>query len=148
MEFTGRIMKVFEPRTGTSEKTGSEWKTQGFIFEYFENPTDRYSDKVYLETFSESIMAQLKENLPVRIGFGHNTEDYNGRTFNRLKLYKFEPQAAVQTHQQPQADGGTGAAPAAQQPGTSGVPFQPQIAYDKNGNPISQEGEKDDDLPF
>ena len=115
-------MKVLEPRKGTSERTGNEWNTQGFVFEYFEQPTDRYSDKVYLETFDENVMAQLTEGLPVLIGFGHNVEDYNGRTYNRLRMYKFEPQGQQKPAPQPQQDGGTGAAPSAAAPTTGDAP--------------------------
>ena len=136
-------MKVLEQRKGTSERTGNEWKTQGFVFEYFEQPTDRYSDKVYLETFDENVMSQLKEGLPVLIGFGHNVEDYNGRTYNRLRMYKFEPQGQQKPAPQP-ADGGTGAAPAAAEPTNGNAPSpQPQGTGDSN-----QEGGKADDLPF
>lgn len=139
MEFYGRIMKVLEQRKGTSERTGNEWKTQGFVFEYFEQPTDRYSDKVYLETFDENVMSQLKEGLPVLIGFGHNVEDYNGRTYNRLRMYKFEPQGQQKPAPQP-ADGVTGAAPAASAPTTGDAP---QVNGQTTG-----EGGKADDLPF
>ena len=142
MEFTGRIMKVLEPRSGVSEKTGKEWKTQGFIFEYFENPTDRYSDKVYLETFDENIILQLKENLPVRIGFGHHVRELTNQqgrkiVINEIRIYKFEPQV----HQQsPQQSNQPAPQPQAQ------APFPPQV--DQYGNPLNQGGVKDDDLPF
>lgn len=151
MEFTGRIMKVCELRTGVSERTGNEWKTQGFVFEYFENQTDRYSDKVYLETFDENIMAQLQENMPVRIGFGHRVRDYTnqqGKTMqiNELRMYKFE--SLAQPANQPAQAANT--QQAAQQPATEATeqpaaPFPPQV--DQNGNPINKEG-GDDDLPF
>ena len=59
MEFEGQIIKVCEPRTGTSARTGNEWKTQGFVFEYKEHDTDPWHDKVYLETFDENIMKDL-----------------------------------------------------------------------------------------
>lgn len=142
MEFTGRIMKVLEPRSGVSEKTGKEWKTQGFIFEYFENPTDRYSDKVYLETFDENIILQLKENLPVRIGFGHHVRELTNQqgrkmVINEIRIYKFEPQVQQQSPQQSNQ-------PAPQQPAQA--PFPPQV--DQFGNPLNQGGAKDDDLPF
>ena len=142
MEFTGRIMKVLEPRSGVSEKTGKEWKTQGFIFEYFENPTDRYSDKVYLETFDENIILQLKENLPVRIGFGHHVRELTNQqgrqmVINEIRIYKFEPQVQQQSPQQSNQ-------PAPQQ--QAQAPFPPQV--DQFGNPLNQGGAKDDDLPF
>ena len=135
MEFEGRILKVLPKQEGVSEKTGNAWATQEFIFEYFEHPTDRYSDKVLLRTFDTNHMAQLVEGANVRIGFGHSVRDYtkDGKTstFNEVRLYKFEviskpsdapteqPQA---TNQQPQQNAPTG---------------------DANG-----EGGKDDDLTF
>ena len=138
-------MKVLEPRTGTSERTGNGWKTQGFVFEYFEHPTDRYSDKVYLETFDENVMAQLTENLTVRIGFGHHVREYTnqqGKTMhiNEIRIYKFEPQTAQKPAPQQQADGGTGAAPNAEAPATGTAPFPPEAPTGKGG--------KADDLPF
>jgi len=144
MEFSGRILKVFEPRTGTSERTGNEWKTQGFIFEYFENPTDRFSDKVYLETFDEKIMEQLKENIPARIGFGHRVREYNNKQgtttqINELRIYKFVLEGQQQPAPAPTpADGGTGSAPAASEAGTGDAP-QAQGEGTGDGN---------DDLPF
>ena len=142
MQFTGRIMKVLEPRSGVSEKTGKEWKTQGFIFEYFENPTDRYSDKVYLETFDENIINQLQENLPVRIGFGHHVRELTNQqgremVINEIRIYKFEPQVQQQS---PQQSNQPAPQPQAQ------APFPPQV--DQFGNPLNQGGAKDDDLPF
>ena len=142
MEFTGRIMKVLEPRSGVSEKTGKEWKTQGFIFEYFENPTDRYSDKVYLETFDENIINQLQENLPVRVGFGHHVRELTNQqgrkmVLNEIRIYKFEPQVQQQS---PQQSNQPAPQPQAQ------APFPPQV--DQFGNPLNQGGAKDDDLPF
>ena len=135
-------MKVLEPRSGVSEKTGKEWKTQGFIFEYFENPTDRYSDKVYLETFDENIINQLQENLPVRVGFGHHVRELTNQqgrkmVLNEIRIYKFEPQVQQQS---PQQSNQPAPQPQAQ------APFPPQV--DQFGNPLNQGGAKDDDLPF
>lgn len=90
MEFVGRIARVLPARSGKSERTGSEWKAQPFIFEYFENPSDRYSDKVLLETLDTNISNDIRENLTVRIGFGHHVREYNGRYFNEIRMYKFE----------------------------------------------------------
>lgn len=46
-------------RSGTSKSTGNEWKALPFIFEYFETPEQRWSDKVLLETMDTNIMAQI-----------------------------------------------------------------------------------------
>ena len=152
MEFTGRIMKVCDLRTGVSERTGNEWKTQGFVFEYFENQTDRYSDKVYLETFDENIIAQLQENMPVRIGFGHRVRDYTnqqGKTMqiNELRMYKFESLAQPSNQPAQGANGQHGGQQSTQvNQGAQPAPFPPQV--DQNGNPINNQEGGNDDLPF
>lgn len=135
MEFQGRIAKVLPVRSGVSQRTGNEWKSLPFIFEYFEHDSDRYADSVMLETFDENVINNLKEGMEVRCGFGHKTREYtkDGKTMiiNDIRLYKIE---CVRNVQQPAP------APHAQQ---AAAPFPPQV--DSNGNPIK---EKDDDLPF
>ena len=135
MEFQGRIAKLLPIREGVSQRTGNEWKSLPFIFEYFENPSDRYADSVMLETFDDNVINNLKEGMEVRCGFGHKTREYtkDGKTMiiNDIRLYKIE---SVRKVQQPAP------APQTQQ---AAAPFPPQV--DANGNPIK---EKDDDLPF
>ena len=130
MEFSGRIMKVLPAMEGTSQRTGNAWKIQTFIFEYFEQPTDRYSDKVVIETFDTKIMDVLQENLPVRIGFGHKTEERNGRYFNRITMYKFDVLNGklLQDEQQPQMQA------------TAAEALPPHLAQGAE--------QKKDDLPF
>lgn len=90
MEFKGRIMKVLPIESGTSQNN-NEWKKQYFIFEYFEQQTDRYSDKVCLSIMNDRIAEyDLHENDEVLIGFGHSIREYQGRFYNELRLYKFQ----------------------------------------------------------
>lgn len=90
MEFKGRIMKVLPATSGTSQN-GKLWKKQEFVFEYFEQQTDRYSDKVCLSIMNDRIAEyDLHENDEVLIGFGHSIREYQGRYFNELRLYKFQ----------------------------------------------------------
>lgn len=99
MEFKGRIVKLMEPMSGTSSRTGNSWQSREFVFEYFEQQTDRYADRVLLQTFDTTVMEQLKEGDEVICGFGHRTREYNGRFYNELRLYKFQKVNAQQ--QQP-----------------------------------------------
>ena len=78
MEFIGQIKKILPTKEGVSQRTGNQWKTQPFVFEYYENQTDRYADSVVLETFDTNVMSQLKEFAKVRIGFGHHTREHEG----------------------------------------------------------------------
>ena len=137
MEFQGRIAKLLPIRQGVSQRTGNEWKSLPFIFEYFENPSDRYADSVMLETFDENVINNLQEGMEVRCGFGHRTREYtkDDKTMiiNDIRLYKIE--CVRKANNQP--------APA---PQTGAAPFPPNV--DANGNPINNEGGEDDDLPF
>ena len=135
MEFQGRISKLLPIRQGVSQRTGNEWKSLPFIFEYFENPSDRYADSVMLETFDSNVIDHLKEGMEVRCGFGHRTREYtkDGKTMiiNDLRLYKIESVRKAQNQENGQA--------VAQQPETQQkAPIPPQ--HPEGGHP--------DDLPF
>ena len=129
MEYQGRIRKVLPVRTGTSQRTGNNWKCLPFVFEYFENETDRWPDSVVLETFDEKVINSLKEGMEVRCGFGHRAKEYDGKTFNELRLYKIE---SVKGSEQPAQQ--TQPQPASQQPAAQHQQQQAQ--------------EQPDDLPF
>jgi hypothetical protein len=129
MEFQGRIAKLLPIRQGVSQRTGNEWKSLPFIFEYFENPTDRFADSVMLETFDEKVINNLKEGMEGRCGFGHKTREYtkDGKTMtiNDIRLYKIESVHKEQPagHAEGQQQGAT---PAPQQQGggeTDDLPF-------------------------
>ena len=129
MEFQGRIKKVLPLRSGTSQR--GEWQALPFIFEFFEHETDRYADSVVLETFDTKVIENLKEGMEVVCGFGHRTREYEGKTYNELRLYKIESvrKAAVAQQQTQQAAA------------------QPAPAPQPAPQPQTQEG-GDDDLPF
>ena len=138
MEFEGQIIKVCNPRTGTSQRTGNEWKTQGFVFEYKEHDTDPWFDRVYLETFDTNIMNNLVEGAVAKIGFRHKTREYEGRVFNDVQMNSFtligKPMDATAAPQQPA--GGVSAAPATNTPQT------------QQNAPSAPANEQADDLPF
>lgn len=103
MEFQGRIKKVLPLRSGTSQR--GEWQALPFIFEFFEHETDRYADSVVLETLDTKVIDNLKEGMEVICGFGHRTRDYEGKTYNELRLYKIESvKKAVVAQQQTQQE--------------------------------------------
>ena len=129
MEYQGRIRKVLPVRTGTSQRTGNNWKCLPFVFEYFENKTDRWPDSVVLETFDEKVINSLKEGMEVRCGFGHRAKEYDGKTFNELRLYKIE---SVKSSEQP-----------AQHPQPQPSSEQPAAQHQQQ-----QAQEQPDDLPF
>ena len=139
MEFQGRIAKLLPLRQGVSQRTGNEWKALPFVFEYYENPSDRYADSVVLETFDENVINNLKEGMEVRCGFGHHTREYTKQDgtnaiVNDLRLYKIESVRKAQ-----QTDGGVSAAAMPQHRETPAAPPT---------SPQQQGGQYEDDLPF
>lgn len=152
MEFQGRIAKLLPIRQGVSQRTGNEWKSLPFIFEYFEHESDRYADSVMLETFDTNIIDHLKEGMEVRCGFGHRTREFtkqDGTTgiINDIRLYKIESvrktqnQPAQQAIQQSVAQQTAPQYQAQQRP-----PFPPQV--DQYGNPVQPINQDENDLPF
>ena len=140
MEFQGRIAKLLPIRQGVSQRTGNEWKSLPFIFEYFEHESDRYADTVMLETFDENVINNLKEGMEVRCGFGHRTREYtkDGKTMiiNDLRLYKIE---SVRKAQQQQQDAGA----RMQQ-----MLHNDQMRVEAQAPAMNQQKDPDDDLPF
>ena len=131
MEFQGRVKKILPLRSGISQRTGNEWKSLPFIFEYFEHDTDRYPDQVLLETFDTNVIEHLKEGIEVRCGFAHHTREYEGRVFNEVRLYKIE--SIKGANKAPQAAN-------APQPNNYPPGFERPATSPENG--------KNDDLPF
>lgn len=143
MEFQGRIAKVLPVRSGVSQRTGNEWKSLPFIFEYFEHDSDRYADSVLLETFDTKVIDNLKEGMEVRCGFGHKTREFtkqDGTTavINDLRLYKIESVRKAQNQIAQQAN--------VQAVAQQQAPFPPQV--DQYGNPVQPINPDDDGLPF
>ena len=143
MEFEGRIQRVLPVRSGTSQR--GAWMALPFVFEYFETPDQRWSDKVLLETFDTNIMAQigaylkkgadgkavvengecvLLAELNCRIGFSHSVRQYDRQdgsraTINNVSIYKFEVLGggvATGSQQTGQQETAAGQQPAAAQP--------------------------------
>lgn len=136
MEFQGIVKKLLPVRSGVSQRTGNEWKALPFVFEYFENPTDRYADSVVLETFDTTVIDNLKEGMEVRCGFSHRTREYDGKTYNELRLYRIESVKKAENQPvgaQTNENAGNNA------PATNNAP---------TGAENNAGGESNDDLPF
>jgi len=162
MEFKGRIARLFETKEGVSQRTGIEWKSLPFVFEYFEHDTDRYADTVLLETFDKDIMAKiapfvekdadgkevivngemrLTKMVEARCGFAHRTKMYNGRCFNEVRLYKME--VITEADGQPEGNASCTTAPTSTEAkGEVPTGTEPEL------NSFKELDTNSDDLPF
>ena len=84
MKVQGRIKKLMPIQTGIS-RIGNNWKKQDFILEYFEEPTDQYSDTVMLSLMNDRIDEyNLKEGDEVEVDVRHQVKAYGERVYNDL----------------------------------------------------------------
>jgi len=154
MEFQGRVKKLLPVRSGVSQRTGNEWKALPFVFEYFEEDNKRYPDSVVLETFDTNVIDNLKEGMEVRCSFSHRIREYDGRTYNELRLINIASVKTAANQPAQQANAPAAGNNTTQQPQAAQVaPFPP--AVDASGNPpgferpATGDGNGDnDDLPF
>lgn len=85
MIIKGKVIKA-EVKEGVSQSTGNPWRRVEFIVEYKEFPTDRFYDRVKLESFHESVVDSIKEGMIVKATVSHRTREYNGNTYNDIIL--------------------------------------------------------------
>ena len=132
MEFTGKIIAVMPPRTGTSKSTGNEWKVQEYVIESH----DQYPKKMCFEVFGTDKIAQLNIQMgeELTVSFDIDARQWQDRWFNSVRVW-----AVNRNAMQPAAPAATDFATAAPFP-----PAQPGAASD---DPFAA-GSNTDDLPF
>lgn len=99
MEFTGKIIQVFEPVGGTSSKTGNPWSKQQFIVE---EEQGQYPKKIVFEVFGED----KYKAMPLQVGnvvtvyFDIDAHEFNNRWRNDVRAWRVV--LAQQPHPEPQ----------------------------------------------
>ena len=98
MKRKGIISRVLKEKSGISQRTGNEWKSLEFIFEYYDSEDDRYPESVTLPTFDtesfDAIRTAVKEARAAgRLGAEaeviythHAVVEQDGNAYNRLRL--------------------------------------------------------------
>lgn len=85
MEITGKIISVLEERSGTSSRTGNEWRVASYVLETVE----QYPKKMVFEVFGtdriQTMNIQAGEMLTVK--FDIDAHEYNGRWFNSIRAF-------------------------------------------------------------
>lgn len=88
MEITGKITHALELRSGTSTRTGNEWKSQSFVIETHEQYPRRCVFDVFGEDRLREFNIQVGEEMTV--SFDIDAREYNGRWFNSVRAWKVE----------------------------------------------------------
>ena len=108
MEFTGRIIKALDQRTGVSSRTGNPWKMQDFVIE---ETMGQFPKRMVFNVFGEDNLNRfnLQEGQEVTVSFDINAREYNGRWYNDVRAWNVvaatpaAPIAAQPANAQPQA---------------------------------------------
>lgn len=150
VKLTGRIAEVMPMQSGVSQRTGNQWKSQEYLFEYFPWSGAINPSRIVVRIFGEEDIAkfnlqQYEQDVTLTLRFVAQKSQDGTRWFNEIRVSNVErihaQQPATQSQKQ---DGGTGAQPTPQSPSTGQSPAtQPQVIGNTN-----QEGGKNDDLPF
>ena len=140
IKLTGRIAEVMPLQSGVSQRTGNQWKSQEYLFEYFAWGGAMYANRIICRVFGEDNIAKFnlkdkEENVTITLSISATKSQDGNRWFNEVRITNVERQGQQQQATQAQNSQQTDNQPQQQQ--------QP-VTGDAN-----QEGGQDDkDLPF
>lgn len=129
MDFKGVIKKVLPANSGT--KNGKNWVSQDFVIE---EVGQRYNQSIVFNVFGQERIDsfQLVEGLMVTVQLDFNTNEWQGKFYNRITCFNVIHEGAKTTQQtQPANTGGQS---------TQTQPAPQQTATQQQG--------QSDDLPF
>ena len=132
MEFTGKVIAILPPKTGTSKSTGNEWKVQEYVIESH----NQYPKKMCFEVFGADKIAQFNIQMgeELTVSFDIDARQWQDRWFNSVRAW-----AVNRVMAQPVAQADTVSPADAPFP-----PVQPAASAD---DPFAS-GSSVDDLPF
>lgn len=105
LQIDGIVKHVLPFQSGTSAKTGKEWKSQDFVIETF----GAYPNSICFSMFNDKI-SPLSDGQRVRVSFDPRSREYNGRWYTTLTAYELVPigaEAMQQPQQEQQQQGNT-----------------------------------------
>jgi hypothetical protein len=141
VKLTGRIAEVFQAQSGVSARTGNNWMSQDYLFEFYQWSGQQNPNRLVARIFGEDNIKRhnlqpLEENVTLTLRLDASKTKDGDRWFNEVRITNVERAGHQQPAPSPQPqDGGTGAAPATAQSGTGSAPQ-------------ASAGNGSDDLPF
>lgn len=134
MQIQGNIVKVFEPRSGTSS-SGKQWSSLDFVVEV----PGQYARRIALNIFGEErikALAPKEGEVNVVVDFDIDAHEYNGRFYNEIKAWNI-----TRTVQQNAASVTTALQGAAN-------PINPQNPFPPQQPAAQTASQSSDDIPF
>ena len=140
VKLTGRIAEVFQAQSGVSARTGNNWMSQDYLFEFFQWSGQQNPNRLVARIFGEDNIKRhhlqaLEENVTLTLRLDASKPKDSDRWFNEVRITNVE--RAGQQRPAPQSTQGANA----QQSGDSPQP--------QNNAPTGEgNGENGNDLPF
>lgn len=90
MEIKGRILAVLEEKSGTSQRTGNNWRCGQYVLETLE----QYPKKILFEVFGEEKIHSMNIHIgeELTVFFDVDAREYNGKWYNQIRAWKVERQ--------------------------------------------------------
>jgi hypothetical protein len=90
MEIKGRILAVLEEKSGTSQRTGNNWRCGQYVLETIE----QYPKKILFEVFGEEKIHSMNIHIgeELTVFFNVDAREYNGKWYNQIRAWKVERQ--------------------------------------------------------
>lgn len=134
IKLTGRIAEVLPANTGVSQRTGNQWMSQEYVFEYFMWSGQQRPTQLCVRIFGEDNIKRhnlqpLEENVTLTLRLESTKNQESGRWFTEVRVTNVERVGRKQS-QQPSGN-------------ADGVVEGQQQAGQPQGG-----GENTDDLPF
>lgn len=100
MELIGKIIQVLPERSGTSARTGSEWRMGSYVLE---TTADRFPRKMMFEVFGSDKIQQFNIQVGemVRVSFDIDAREYQGRWYNSIRAWNVDRNLADPMAQMP-----------------------------------------------
>ena len=137
VKLTGRIAEVFPAQSGTSQRTGNQWMSQDYLFEFFTWSGAQNPNRLVVRIFGEDNikrhnLQQYEDNVTLTLRLDASKTKEGDRWFNEVRVTNVERVGQQQAAQ----------ASTAQQATNSP---QPQNNAPQGGE---NKGGQGDDLPF
>lgn len=138
VKLTGRIAEVFQAQSGVSARTGNNWMSQDYLFEFFQWSGQQNPNRLVVRIFGEENikrhnLQQYEDNVTLTLRLDASKTKDGDRWFNEVRVTNVERTGQQQATQ----------ATNVQQPTNS--------SHQQNNAPTggeNQGGGNTDDLPF
>ena len=120
VKLTGRIAEVFPAQSGVSARTGNNWMSQDYLFEFFQWSGQQNPNRLVVRIFGEDNikrhnLQQYEDNVTLTLRLDASQPQNSDRWFNEVRVTNVErvgaqqpaqPQQAQAPQQQQQQQGG------------------------------------------